>query len=334
MLFRYLALCGAVVSVASSVFALPGQRGLDSSNIGNVHVRVVYQSDHPARSHLRVLLLNGSGSTPVSEAFTNDEGRAEFTQIPVGNYHVIVTGDGIDEADSGTFEVDRRKTSQDLFISVHSSESNSASSAGGPASVAAIDLKIPAEARKEFDNASKAMAGHDWAKASEKLNRAIALYPQYAAAYNNLGVVYSHTNDPKREHEALERAISLDNHLLPAIVNLAKLCLREHNSGQAEKLLESSLQVETASAETLTLLAEAQLLSGHFDAAITTAHNVHSIPHQNFAVAHYIAARSLEHQNRLEDALAELQVFLTEEPTGARADHVRQEVVKLKNSQR
>lgn len=333
MLLRHLALCGMLSLAAFSANASPDQRGMDSSLTGNVHVHVVYQSDRPALPRLRVVLMNGSGSTPVSESFTNEEGRAEFTHIPVGMYHVIVIGEGIEDGDSGMFEVDRRKTSQDLFVSVHSSATSSTPSAGGPVSVAAVDLKLPANARKEFDHASKAIADQDWPKALQRLNRAIALYPQYAAAYNNLGVVYGRTNDPKREREALEKAVSLDDHFLAASVNLAKLCLREHNSAQAEKLLENSLQVETASAETLTLLAEAQLLSGHFDEAITTAHNVHSMPHQNFAVVHYIAARSLEHQNRFKDALDELQVFLIEEPIGARADHVRQEVVKLKNRQ-
>ncbi len=332
MLFRYTAICGVLSVVTLCANASPEQRGVDTSLIGNVHVRVVYQSDRPARSHLRVLLLNGSGSTPVSEAFTNDEGRAEFRQIPVGMYHVVVTGEGIEDADSGMFEVDRRKTSQDLFISVHSSETNSTSTVGGAASIATVNLKIPAEAKREFDNASKAIAGQDWPKALQKLNRAIVLYPSYAAAYNNLGVVYGHTNEPKREREALENAVSLDDHFVAAKVNLAKLCLREHDSVEAEKLLENSLRVQPNSVETMTLLAEAQLLNGHFDAAIATAHNVHALPHQNFAVIHYIAARSLEHENRPKDALEELQIFLTEEPTGARADHVREEIAKLKNS--
>jgi len=52
--------------------------------------------------------------------------------------------------------------------------------------VATVDLKIPAEARKEFDNASKSMAGHDLAKALQKLNRAIALYPQYLSLVRTL----------------------------------------------------------------------------------------------------------------------------------------------------
>jgi len=60
---------------------------------------------------------------------------------------------------------------------------------------------------------------------------------------------------------------------------------------------------------------------------------VHTLPHQNFAVVHYIAARALERENRLQDAMAELQVFLTEEPKGARADHVREEIAQIQHTQ-
>jgi hypothetical protein len=49
-------------------------------------------------------------------------------------------------------------------------------------------------------------------------------------------------------------------------------------------------------------------------------------------VVHYIAARALEHENRLPDALAQLQIFLTEEPQGARADHVREEISQIQKA--
>jgi len=334
MLYSHLLVFGMFSFIATSANAQVGQPGMDPSQFGNVHVHVVYTNDRSAGLHLRVRLMSGSGGTPVSENFTNDQGRTEFTRVPVGNYHVVVTGEGIEEADSGLFEVDRRKMSQDMFITVRrSNEANSNQMGPGAPSVAAVDLSVPDSARREFDDASKAMAAQEWAKAIRRLKRAISIYPQYAAAYNNMGVAYSRMNDPAQEHKALEKAISLNDHFVPAFVNLAKLCLRERDSLRAETLLENALRAEPANAENMMLLAEAQLLNKHYDAAIASAHDVHAIPHQNLAVVHYIAAHAFEHENRLPDALAELQLFLTEEPKGARADHVREEIVKLKHGQ-
>ena len=76
----------------------------------------------------------------------------------------------------------------------------------------------------------------------ELLNQAIAIYPQYVGAYNNLGVVYSRMNDTAHEQEALEKAISLDEHFAPACENLAKLYLRQKDFPQAETLLGKALE--------------------------------------------------------------------------------------------
>jgi hypothetical protein len=47
------------------------------------------------------------------------------------------------------------------------------------------------------------------------------------------------------------------------------------------------------------------------------------LPNSHPAFVHYIAARAYDQENRREEAVAELQVFLKEEPTGVRADRAR-----------
>jgi tetratricopeptide (TPR) repeat protein len=334
MRYRHLLSLAILSFIITYAHAQAGRAGMDPGQFGNVHVHVVYADNRAAGLQLRVRLMSGSGSTPVTENFTNDQGRTEFIGIPIGNYHVVVSGEGIGEADSGMFELDRRKTSQDLFITVHSTESNAkGNAAGAPSSVAAVDLNVPDGARKEFEKANEDMGRQDWTSAQQRLNRAISTYPQYAQAYNNLAAVYGHLNDPAHERESLEKAVELNDHLVPALVNLAKLCFQDKNAARAETLLEDASRAEPNNPETMTLLAQAQLLNKHFDAVVITARSVHSMPHQNFAVVHYIAARAFERENRLQDALAELQLYLTEEPKGARADHVREELGQIRRAQ-
>jgi tetratricopeptide (TPR) repeat protein len=305
-----------------------GQRVSSNSASGNVRVHVEFPDAHAAGLHLRVRLLSASSSTPISESFTNDHGATEFFGVPVGNYHIVVSGEGIQEADSGSFEIDRRKVSQSIYITVHPIQKDGAAEQQQH-SVSKAELGIPAAAQKEFDRATKAMAGQDWAKALRHLSRAVDIYPDYAMAYNNLAVVYGHLNDPQRQREALQKAIDVDSHFAPGYVNLAKIYLRQQDAEKAETLLENANRSEPNNPETMTLLAQAQLLNKHFDAAIQTAREVHAGPHTNFAVAHYIAGRALQRSGRPNDAVAELQTFLTEEPTGPRADHVREELAKI-----
>jgi Tfp pilus assembly protein PilF len=305
-------------------------RGMEPGQVGSIHVHVVLTSDRSAGMHLRVQLMSDSGSTPVSEVFTDDRGQAQFNGVQIGEYHVIVTGNEIEPADSGMFEVDRRRMSQTLFVTVHSKDESKPDSAGtGNASVAVADLDIPTSAKREFDKASEAMTRQDWLGAEERLKQATAIYPRYALAYNNLAVVYGRMNDRSHQRESLEKALALNDHLVPALVNLAKLCFQDGNYTRAETLVEGALRAEPNNTGTMMLLAQAQLLNKHFDAAIATVNTAHSMPHQGLAVIHFIAARAFERENHPQEALVELRMFLTEEPTGARADQVRAEITRI-----
>jgi hypothetical protein len=70
-------------------------------------------------------------------------------------------------------------------------------------------------------------------------------------------------------------------------------------------------------------------LNHNYDQAIASSRKLHSIANTAHALAHYIAARAFEHQNRQDDAVTEFQTFLVEEPTGVRADAVRKEMSGL-----
>jgi len=300
---------------------------------GSVHIHVVYADDRKAGSNLLVRLMEGPSSTIVQTTYTNDAGKADFRNIPVGNYHVVVSGDGIETTESALFEVDSRQVTQAQYVTVRQAEAN------GPrpvtpqsGTVSASDLNVPSKARKQLDKANEAMVRQDWRKAAELLGKAIAIYPQYVAAYNNLGVAYGRMDDAAHEQEALQKAISLDEHFAPACENLAKLYLRQKDFSQAESLLGKAVSMDPNNGQDLTLLAYAQYMQRRYDAAIATTQKVQALTNQHLASAHYIAAKAYEHQNRSQEAFAEFQMFLKDEPTGPRADHVRSDMAKMQSS--
>jgi hypothetical protein len=57
----------------------------------------------------------------------------------------------------------------------------------------------------------------------------------------------------------------------------------------------------------------------------------YGLPHQHFAIVHYTAASALEEENRIPEAISELQLFLQEEPQGSRAEVVRRVLVTMQN---
>jgi tetratricopeptide (TPR) repeat protein len=298
---------------------------------GDIRVYVTYPDDRATSGQVKVGLISGSNGNQIGETYTNDHGRAQFLNVTLGNYHVLVSGQNIQTTESETFEVDARTATQSIFVRVRPAAENDRPNATRPgsATVSASDLMVSKKASQEFDKATKLIAKQEWKKAIDQLHKALALYPAYAEAYNNLGVVYARLGDSVKEREALQKAIAVNDHFAPAFVNLARLEMKEHNFAAAEADLNKATSADPADARTLALLAQAQLLDVHYEDAITSAHKVHSMSHAPYALVHYIAARACERLNRLSDAVSELKLFLTEEPSGESATVARQEMAAI-----
>jgi tetratricopeptide (TPR) repeat protein len=295
---------------------------------GNIHVHVTYPDDRAPSTQLKVVLI-GDGNQ-VGETFTNDNGQAQFVNVALGSYQVSVSGSGIQTTTSDMFEVDARKGTQSIFVRVKLAETADAKTVKGEsATVAASDLKVPKKASQAFDKASKLIAKQQWQPAIDQLNKALALFPSYAEAYNNLGVVYARLGDTAKEHEAFQKATAANDHFAPAFVNLARLEMKEHNFSAAEADLTKATAADPMDVRTLALLAQAQLLDVHYEDAIASARKVHALPHNSYALVHYVAARACERLHRLSEAVSELRLFLNEEPTGERASAARKEMAAI-----
>jgi Flp pilus assembly protein TadD len=306
----------------------PAQFG-GQGQTGNIRVRLVFENGRRCNIRAHVVLMTGASTSPVADAYTDADCMVGFDNLTVGSYHMAISGEGIQDTDSGLFDVDNRKVSQFEFITVKPKESETASSVNAGPTVASVDLNIPKKARKEFEKANELIARQDWNHAKDELIKAVALYPQYADAYNNLGVVYARLGDFTQERKVLQKAVALNEHLSSAFVNLGKMDIRERNFPDAETQLAKAAAIDANDPETLMLLANVELMNRHFDAAIAHCHQVHSLPHDSQTLVHYIAARALEHENRLQDAANEFHTFLQEEPSGPRADAVRKELSAL-----
>lgn len=318
-----------LVFVLIFVCSALGQLG-GGTGSGNLRVRVTDTNDRPLGIQVHVQLVATGSAAVDREGYTNNEGMADFVLVGVGTYHLIVSGEGLERTDSGTFEVDERKTTQVQYVRVKRIEDpNSGGGGGGPA-VNLRDLNVPAAASKEFDQASEAMGQQDWNKAIAHLNRAVTIYPKYVEGYSNLGAAYQHLGDAAQERQALQKAIDLDGHFAPALMNLGMLSIIEKKYPEAEDELGRGSTADPNNPQILMLLAQAQLLSGHFDQTIASKDKLHALPHhEKYAKVHYIAARALEHENHPAEAASELQTLLNEQPEGPLADAVRRELTTL-----
>jgi tetratricopeptide (TPR) repeat protein len=292
----------------------------------SLRVHVSFASGGSCDSFTHADLVGRNGS--VAQGFANSQCVIEFRDIPAGDYRLIVSGHGVANTDTGSVVVNSSDT-RDLEVRVtRAGQPSHADVFTATASVAAADLKIPRSAAKEFDKANELIARQDWQKAIASLDKAVSLYPDYAAAYNNLGVVYAHTRDRARESDALNKAIAINDHFAPAYVNLARMSISASDFAGAETQLNKAFAFDPTDAMTLVLLTYSEFMNKHLDDAISTCRRAHALS-QPHAFVHFVAARALEQKNQPAEALAELRFFLQEEQTGSRADAARKELAKL-----
>lgn len=294
-----------------------------------VRVRIAFSDHAPCDSSTRVVLTGAMGFA-LAESSVNGECTAEFSDVPSGRYRVTVQGADTANADEGDVEVNS-VVAQELEVRAKHTESSDPSSWTSHAGFISVkDLGVPSNAAKEFEKASRLIAKQDWTKATERLHKGLAIYPKYAAGYNNLGAAYSHLGNNAQAREALQQAITLDDRLAPAYVNLGRLSFLEKDYSSAESLLTKAVNMAPAeNADELFLLAYAQLTDQHLEQVLQTSRQGHEAKLDHHAYLHLVAANACEQQNKIAQSISELQTYLSEEPHSPRGEKVRSAIATL-----
>ncbi len=288
-----------------------------------IQVRVTYPNEQPAPQQLRVELLNSSG-TLVMETFTNDLGQADFRLTGSGNFRVKVSGMGIETAVSEQMQIGDSDRFQQVYLQVHPiADPESSSEAEHGAMTSASELKIPSGARKSFEKGLEALQQKDYKKAVDAFQTATTAYPEYDAAYDNLGVALMDLGQTDNARVAFEQAVQLNDKNAEAERNYSRLLIKDKEYAAAQELLQKALMVQPQDLSSLSLLAVAQLETGDYDGALQSALKVHKVPHEGYAVVHYVAGRAFENKHELENASTEYQMYLRESPDGAEAEQAR-----------
>lgn len=294
-----------------------------------VRIRVAFRDYAACDSSTRLVLTGNTGFT-LAESSVNGECIAEFRDVPSGRYQVSVKGEDATNADEGDVEVSP-VISQNLEVHAkHTQGSDPVNSLGTGSFVSVAELKMPSGAAKEFEKAGRLIEKRDWQKASNRLQKGLAAYSAYAGGYNNLGAVYLHLGNIPQAREALEKAIVLDDRLVPAYVNLARLSFIEKDYPAAETLLDKAIGLaRPANSEELILLAYAQITDKHLKEAIQTSVQGHTMQLKQHSFLHLVAANAFEQQGKIADSIQELRMYVSEEPNGPQAGKVTSAIATL-----
>lgn len=315
--------CMMAESLAASNLARPAE----------IQVRVTLDNHRNIGEQLRVDLLNQK-SIPTHLTFTDSTGHAWIQVDEPGEYRVRVSGESIQAATSSGFTVDEDHRAPIALVQVKPRVTlvlNVPPKKGGLTS--ATDLGATPEARKFYHQGMEALLKSNYNKARAFFERAIAVYPRYDKAYNNLGVMYMQLGEPTKALEAFQHAVEINDKNPDADRNFSRLLIQTGAFRRAQETLRKALVVDPLNSAALTLIASVEIATGQYDEALRDARKVHELPHEGYARAHYLAGQALEQKRQFRDATSEYNLYLREDPNGEEAQDVREALRRVANAE-
>lgn len=318
----------ALLSCAVAVATHAQSSSTRNVTLSTLRVDVEFASKGIPASGLRVELLQGlTTGIPYQVGLTNSSGWAEFENLVPGDYSVEVSGDGVETTNSGNIHIESGRVFLSQLVVVHPSANAAAASAGK--SVNVRDLSIPRTALEELARGDTEMQHSHWKKAAGHFQKAASIYPNYSSAYYNLSVAYSRLQQTDQQRDALQKALNVDGRFVPALVSLAHLEFADHKLTETRALLDKATAADPTNVDALALLVRVDFLQKQYQQTIDDANKVHSLPHQGYATVHYTAAAAYQQLNRIPEMIAELKIYLNEDPTSPSAAYVRHTIASL-----
>ena len=313
-----------------SLSALAQHAGPMTDNQVDIQVKVTYEDGRTPVPLVKLELLDNNG-VAQNLLFTDKDGRADFIidlQISkTDNFTLRASGKGIEETVSDTVHVVHREGTHMVHFQVKSADNTVPQSKSAITSVA--QSQVPKDARNAFRDGLKEWEKKNYQQAAANFEKATALYPQYDEAFNDLGMMYAHLDQPDKSRAAFETAVKLNDKNASADRNLAGLLLRDHNYQAAGDLARKSLAVDPNNAFAWTVAAISDFQTGNPDLAIRACKRAHESPHEGYALCHYVAGQAYERQHDSAAAKLEYDTYFQETPNGPEAPQVKKSLARV-----
>jgi Tfp pilus assembly protein PilF len=110
--------------------------------------------------------------------------------------------------------------------------------------VSATSLMAPKDAKKALEKGQRAARKKKWDEAQKNLQRAVQIYPKYAAAWFELGLVHQERNQIPQARSAYAQALAADSKFVKPYLQTARLAMHDKNWGEAVHITDELLRLD------------------------------------------------------------------------------------------
>lgn len=310
---------------------VPGQSSTstaDSSTGGIIRGRVVLPNGAFLSEGIRITLQTIRGVD--ASVFTDNTGRFEFTRLTQGKYQIVAEADK-DKFEVGTENVEivggRNPTSVVTIVLREKAQPGQPKAAA--ISATELDANVPGKARKEFEHASALNREGKTEEAIEHLRKAIALYPRYLMAHNDLGAELLELGRLDAAEEELRIAVNIDPAAFNPILNLGIVLVKKKQFVQARGTLDKAISLQAQAPAARLYSGLALLGTSEIDRAEKQFLAAHDLGGSEYAVALFHLGQLYMNRGERKLARESFQRYLQEAPNAENLDQVRKLIAML-----
>lgn len=283
----------------------------------------------PASEAVKITIKAMRGD--LETLYTDHQGRFEVTNVVPAQYTIEV--ESIDrrlEITRETVLVQRGAGPTTVTLYLKEKKGEARAGADKTISVGMLDQKVPSAAKREFQNASHFTSEGNELEAIAALKRAIAIYPDYLAAHNDLGTHLMEQGLLEEAASELQIAVKIDPKAFNPQLNLGMVLLRQNKFSESLGTLDKALTIEPAAPAAHLF---AGIASVRLDDAVRGEKELnaaHDLGGTAYAVALLHLGKLYMKRGEREMALKLFESYLRESPNAADAAQVEKLIATLR----
>jgi tetratricopeptide (TPR) repeat protein len=324
-----------VLLLAATVHSQVGNTGMDDdrtsgmrSGTNTIIGQVIFPAGHPPNKRCTVRL----SSVRVGEfsALTDDNGVFIFRRLREGSYFITVeAGTEYLPAQETADLYDNRSRTLTVQIELRLRPTNRAK----PAVVNASLAGVPKDAAELYQRGLAASAAGDNKKAIESLKSAVALYPGFVLALNELSALYVNTGELDKAEQALAEAVRYEPNNAILHLNYGYVMLLRERFADSDRQLQRAIQLKDDLVTAHLYRGRVLIRLGKLDEAEKELNRALTLPGKSGVVAYRYLAALYSERGETARAIVALETYLKLLPNASDAAQVQKIIQQLREQE-
>jgi Flp pilus assembly protein TadD len=322
-----------IVILGAGAFAV-GTLGVCAQIQQNVRVDVLGQVYGPGGGSIphsiRLHFADDKALRPPEIIFTDSNGRFVIYGLNQGeNYSLTVdANEPFWGQTTVRFTPLGRRPAVQVYLNPYKSPKPEHDSAS--ISAAALRAHIPRKARQQFSAGVEEVAKENYAKARRRFENAVAAYPGFVEARNELAVVLMKQGDLAGAELQLRSALESDGAAVMPLMNLGLCLYRQQRYGEAGRPLERAVQLQPENYRAHLLLGMTWVMAGDDPRAEAALLRAYALGGARAARAQFYLSHYYTRRQGYAQAARALEIYLHDVPADPNAAELQRTLERLR----